>query len=86
MIVDIVKDEDVKRLVESTVNQFGKIDVLANNAGAGWLTDIMDTIVMENYEKVMNVDLRAVVCLLIKQFLVWKKLKEKSLIYRVSEE
>ncbi len=50
-------------MVESTVKQFGKIDVLANNAGAGWVTNIMDPNVMKNDEKVMKVDLRSVVYL-----------------------
>jgi short-subunit dehydrogenase len=50
-------------LVESTVKQFGKIDVLVNNAGAGSFTNIVDPNLMENYEKVMKIDLRAVVYL-----------------------
>lgn len=63
VIADITKDEDAKRLIESTIEEFGKIDVLVNNAGAGWLTNILDENVMENYEKVMKIDLRAVVYL-----------------------
>jgi NAD(P)-dependent dehydrogenase (short-subunit alcohol dehydrogenase family) len=63
VIADITKDEDAKRLIETTAKEFGKIDVLVNNAGAGWLTIITDPNVMENYEQVMKIDLRAVVYL-----------------------
>ena len=30
---DVSKEEDCKRLIESTIQKFGKIDVLVNNAG-----------------------------------------------------
>lgn len=30
---DVTKEEDCKRLIESTIEKFGKIDVLVNNAG-----------------------------------------------------
>ncbi len=50
-------------MVESTAKQFSKIDVLVNNAGAGSFTNIVDPNLMENYEKVMKIDLRAVVYL-----------------------
>jgi len=63
VIADITKDEDAKRLIETTAKEFGKIDVLVNNAGAGWLTIITDPNVMESYEQVMKIDLRAVVYL-----------------------
>jgi len=30
---DITRDEDIRRLVETTINTYGKIDILVNNAG-----------------------------------------------------
>ena len=33
MIVDVTKEDQVKNLVEETVNKFGKVDVFVNNAG-----------------------------------------------------
>jgi len=63
VIADITNDDDAKNLIDSTVNEFGKIDVLVNNAGAGWLTSIYDNNLMDNYEKIMRIDLRSVVYL-----------------------
>ena len=33
MIVDVTKEDQVRNLVEETVNKFGKVDVFVNNAG-----------------------------------------------------
>jgi NAD(P)-dependent dehydrogenase (short-subunit alcohol dehydrogenase family) len=63
VIADITVDEDAKNLIESTVKNFGKIDVLVNNAGGGWMADIVSENFMEVYEKTMRIDLRAVVYL-----------------------
>src|ERR1035441_6909807 len=32
---DVTKDEDVRRLVATTIAQFGRVDILVNNAGIG---------------------------------------------------
>ncbi len=32
---DVTKEEEVKHLVQETIDQFGKIDILVNNAGVG---------------------------------------------------
>lgn len=33
IIADVTKDEDVKRIISDTLKQYGKLDVLVNNAG-----------------------------------------------------
>ena len=33
---DVMQEDDVNRLVDATVERFGRIDILVNNAGGGW--------------------------------------------------
>src|ERR1041384_8882073 len=33
---DVAKDGDVKKMVDSTVNKYGKLDIAFNNAGVEW--------------------------------------------------
>jgi NAD(P)-dependent dehydrogenase (short-subunit alcohol dehydrogenase family) len=58
---DVSNDDDAKRIIESTVEKFGKIDVLVNNAGIARLGGILNGKIMETYDTVMNTNLRAVV-------------------------
>lgn len=53
---DVSKEDDVKRLVSETIKRFGKIDILANNAGVilrpgDWKTDV------ETWRKTIDVNL-----------------------------
>ncbi len=41
--VDVTKLEDLQMLVDETMKEFGRIDVLIHNAGGGWLKDAIDT-------------------------------------------
>ncbi|SEG70652.1 glucose 1-dehydrogenase [Paenibacillus sp. UNC499MF] len=53
---NVASEEDWKRVVEKAVEQFGKVDVLVNNAGIS--TDsTLDTFTMENWDKVMSINL-----------------------------
>jgi short-subunit dehydrogenase len=40
---DVTKDEDVRRLVVTTIAQFGRVDILVNNAGIGMRAAIAET-------------------------------------------
>jgi hypothetical protein len=40
---DVTKEEDVRRLVSTTIAQLGRIDILVNNAGIGMRADIAET-------------------------------------------
>ena len=56
---DISNKKDIKKLVEYTLNKFGKIDILINNAGISQIkmfTDITD----EDWEKMININLSSV--------------------------
>ncbi|KOB64405.1 Hydroxybutyrate dehydrogenase [Operophtera brumata] len=58
---DITKDEDVKQIIEKTVQKFGQIDVLINNAGIlGTACKIMDKNLVAAYDEVFNTNLRPV--------------------------
>lgn len=56
---DLVKPEDIDRLVKKTVETFGKIDILINNAGLTWGAPTLEY-PLDKWEKVINVNLRAV--------------------------
>jgi len=40
---DVTKEADVRRMVEEALSKYGKIDILYNNVGEGWGTDIINT-------------------------------------------
>ena len=57
---DVTQESDVKNYVKTTVDQFGKIDIFFNNAGIeGKVAPIVDQSV-EDFDKVMNVNVRGV--------------------------
>ncbi|XP_026753448.2 3-oxoacyl-[acyl-carrier-protein] reductase FabG-like [Galleria mellonella] len=60
---DVANDDDVKRIVDETINKFGKIDVLVNNAGMGVYSGIMKKggNILKAYDETMAVNMRAVV-------------------------
>ncbi|CAH0402588.1 unnamed protein product [Chilo suppressalis] len=60
---DVSKDEDCKRIIQSTIEKFGKIDVLVNNAGIAKFGSLTDGTLMKTYDEVMNTNLRAAVVL-----------------------
>ncbi|MYL40067.1 SDR family oxidoreductase [Virgibacillus salexigens] len=53
---DISKQEDVKKVVEATVEHFGRIDILVNNSGATWGAPVIE-MPFEAWEKVINVNI-----------------------------
>ncbi|MEK4023430.1 SDR family oxidoreductase [Sporosarcina sp. FSL W7-1283] len=52
---DVTNPEEVKCVVETTKQQFGRIDILVNNSGASWAAPTED-MPLEAWEKVMNVN------------------------------
>lgn len=56
--VDVTKLEDLQMLVDETMKEFGRIDVLIHNAGAGRLKDAIDTD-LEHYEFHEKLNLRS---------------------------
>lgn len=52
---DVTSDSDVERLVELTVGQFGKVDILVNCAGRGMWATVADTNLAQ-YRAMMDVN------------------------------
>jgi NAD(P)-dependent dehydrogenase (short-subunit alcohol dehydrogenase family) len=57
---DITKPDEVKRLFAETVNAFGRVDFLFNNAGTGARAVPMDELSFEEWQAVVNVNLSGV--------------------------
>ncbi|OAB36700.1 short-chain dehydrogenase [Paenibacillus macquariensis subsp. defensor] len=52
---DVSKYEDVESLIQKTVDTYGRIDVMFNNAGIGRVTPVLD-LDMKDYHSVINVN------------------------------
>ena len=63
VVADLTKEEDLKRLVDTTIKTYGKIDILVNNAGFAVRALITDKDYYENYRKVVELNLNSVVLL-----------------------
>ena len=56
---DIGNEEDTKQLLEKTITELGRIDILINNAGVLEMGTIENTS-LDQYDRIMNVNLRSV--------------------------
>ncbi len=54
---DVRQPEDIERLVKQTVDTFGNIDILINNAGVSRFTNVFD-VTVEEWDDVINTNLR----------------------------
>jgi NAD(P)-dependent dehydrogenase (short-subunit alcohol dehydrogenase family) len=57
--VDVADEDEAKALADDTVERFGRIDVLFNNAGIAGVGDVEETS-LELWERVMSVNARGV--------------------------
>ena len=58
--VNVSEEQEVKRMVEQVVREFGKIDILFNNAGIAGPVKAAHQYSLQEWEDVMSVDLRGV--------------------------
>lgn len=58
---DISKPEEAKNAIDRTIDKFGHLDVLINNAGIVRQGDILSGTIMNTYDEVLNTNLRSVV-------------------------
>ena len=54
---DITDEKQVERLVDETVREYGKIDILMNNSGVGGPTARVVDLKLEDWNKVLAIDL-----------------------------
>lgn len=52
---DVTNQEHIQRVVDETMKQFGKIDILVNNSGATWGESVID-MPLQAWHKVMEVN------------------------------
>lgn len=59
VITDVSQSSDVKKMIDFTVEKYGKLDVLVNNAGIGWFGYAIDDEKMEDgYDRLMATNLK----------------------------
>lgn len=56
---DVTNPEDVKRLIDTTVEEFGNLDILVNNAGINWIKPFQEYS-LEEFTKLMDINLKSV--------------------------
>ena len=54
---DVRQEDEVKNLVADTVSHFGRLDVLVNNAGVGYVMTPMDELSLDQWRLVIDVNL-----------------------------
>lgn len=57
---DLNKDDDVQKLINKTIDTFGKLDILVNNAGFGAFATIQQDNFMEVFDSVFDTNVRGV--------------------------
>jgi len=55
---DVSKIEDLRRMIDTAVSNFGRLDVMVNNAGIETRTSVLDT-TEEQYERVLAINLKS---------------------------
>ena len=63
MEVDVTQEGQVAQMIQKTVDTYGRIDVLYNNAGVGFSSRMMATIVetpMKDFDAILDINLRSV--------------------------
>ncbi|XP_054167705.1 uncharacterized oxidoreductase MexAM1_META1p0182-like [Oppia nitens] len=63
VVGDLTKQQDCDRLIQTTVQTFGKLDILVNNAGFGNRADVTEEDYYQKFQNLMQTNLNSVVYL-----------------------
>ena len=55
---NVLNEDEVKNAIEFSVKKFGKLDIMINNAGIGYLMEKIDKLSQSDWDTVLNVNLR----------------------------
>ena len=75
VVADLTVNEQLENLVHAAVKEFGKIDILVNNAARSFLRSLMD-LREDGWDKVFNTNVRAV--WLLSRLVARKMMEQKS--------
>jgi 3-oxoacyl-[acyl-carrier protein] reductase len=56
---DVSKAKEVRRMIDMTIDHFGKLDILFNNAGIGMTWADLEEIEEDTWDKIMSVNLKS---------------------------
>src|SRR4029078_11390689 len=56
VLCDVSNPDDVQKLVDKTVEAYGKVDILVNNAGVSW-GELPETMPLDKWHRVINTNL-----------------------------
>jgi gluconate 5-dehydrogenase len=56
VVCDVSKPDDVQRVIDETINKFGSVDILINNAGTSWGA-MPEDMTLEQWQQVIDVNL-----------------------------
>ena len=60
LVCNVLEESEVEQAVKNTVKKFGRLDFMINNAGIGYLMDSIINLKQEDWDAVLNVNLRGV--------------------------
>jgi glucose 1-dehydrogenase len=58
VLADVSKVDQLQNLIDAAVKEFGRVDVMVNNAGVETRTSVLDT-TEQQYEKVLSINLKS---------------------------
>lgn len=61
VVADVSKEDEARGIVEKTIQKYGKLDILINNAGVVAYTSIFNEDYLKEFDRIMGINLRAVV-------------------------
>ncbi len=78
---NVTEEKDVRNVIKTAIEKFGRVDILVNNAGVGLRKYLVET-EMEEFEEVMDVNVKGV--FLYMKYIIPEMEKHKGLIINIS--